>query len=79
MNSKTCKETIDLLIGFVEGLLPPDDRAALEAHLAACPPCVAFVNSYQATPGILRKALAVEMPAEVSERLRSFLRDRRRP
>ncbi len=78
MNNKTCKETIALLLDFVEGKLSADDRAALEAHLAGCPPCVEFVKSYQATPGILRKSLAVEMPPEVADRLRTFLRDRRR-
>ena len=78
MNAKTCKETIDLLLDFIDGLLSPTDHAALEAHLAGCPPCVAFVNSYKATPGILRKALGVEMPPEVADRLGSFLRDRRR-
>jgi anti-sigma factor RsiW len=79
MNSKTCRETIDLLLDLLEGRLPDGERADLEAHLAGCPPCVEFVNSYKATPGILRKALAVELPKDVADRLGTFLRDKRRP
>ena len=79
MNSKTCRETIDLLLDFLEGRLLDGERADLEAHLAGCPPCVEFVNSYQATPGILRNALSTEMPSEVADRLKSFLKDRRKP
>ena len=53
-------------------------RADLEAHVAGCPRCAAFVASYRETPAILRRATLAAMPAELDESLREFLR-RRRP
>jgi anti-sigma factor RsiW len=34
-----CKRTIDRLAPYVDRLLPPDERADVERHLNACPPC----------------------------------------
>ena len=73
----TCRETIDLLLDYLEGRLSADDRAALDAHFAACPPCLDFVASYRETPRIVRDATDVSVPAEVAERLRRFLESKR--
>lgn len=70
----TCKETIDLLIDYLDGDLPADLRQQLEAHFGGCAPCEEFLKSYRATPGLCRKALAAEVPEEVSNKLTAFLR-----
>jgi anti-sigma factor RsiW len=75
-SERTCRETTDLLMDYVEDVLPPDERAALDAHFAACPPCLAFVCAYRETPRIAREATAAEMPREVAERLEAFLHTR---
>jgi anti-sigma factor RsiW len=62
---------------YLEGALPPETIAALEAHVAACERCTAFVASYRETPRILRSATAVELPAHIHEALHAFLRRRR--
>jgi anti-sigma factor RsiW len=77
-SNKTCRETTDLLLDYVEDVLPPDERAALDAHFAACPPCLAFVRAYRETPRIAREATATQMPREVLARLESFLQTRAR-
>jgi hypothetical protein len=46
---------------------------ALHALLAECPRCVAFVRSYGATPGIIRRATAAAVPATLGASLRAFL------
>jgi len=73
-----CASGVDLLMDYLEDALPADVRADLEAHVAGCPRCAAFVASYRQTPAILRRATLAAMPAELAESLRDFLR-RRRP
>lgn len=72
----TCKESIDLLLDYLDGDMPEEQARHLEEHLAACPPCIDFLRTYRATPDICRRALQKQMPQELSERLRDFLRQK---
>lgn len=72
----TCQDSINLLLGYLDGDIPPELAAELREHLAACSPCVEFLNSYQATPGLCREALQAKMPQEVARSLTAFLRAR---
>jgi anti-sigma factor RsiW len=74
MNETVCASGVDLLMDYLEGVLAPEVRTALEAHVAGCERCVAFVESYRATPRILRDATAAQMPPAVDRSLRAFLR-----
>lgn len=59
----TCRQTVAHLLDYVEDVLGPNERRSLEAHLDECPRCVEFVESYRATPGIVRRATrAMPMP-----------------
>ena len=78
MNDIACRSGVELLMDYQEGVLPPEVNAALEAHVAGCERCAAFVASYGETPRILRRATAVDLPADVDESLRAFLRTLRR-
>lgn len=73
-----CASGVELLMEYLEGSLAPDVRAALEAHVAGCARCVAFLASYQATPRILREATLAALPADLEDSLLEFLRRRRR-
>jgi len=72
-----CRDGVELLMDYLEGALPEDLRADLEAHVAACPRCTAFVVAYRETPRILRDATAVTLPRELEASLLDFLRARR--
>lgn len=76
MTDIACASGVELLMDYLEGVLPPDVTAALEAHVAGCARCTAFVASYQATPRILRDATGATMPPELEESLKAFLRAR---
>jgi anti-sigma factor RsiW len=78
MTRVTCASGVELLMEHLEGALPADVSADLEAHVAACPRCTAFVASYRETPRILREATAVALPPDLEESLLAFLRSRRR-
>jgi anti-sigma factor RsiW len=64
---------VELLGEYVDGSLPPEQAAALEAHLSLCPPCITFVRTYKATRTLCRHKLAREMPPELKSSLQSFL------
>ena len=77
MTDIVCMSGIELVMEYLEGTLAPDIRAAIEAHVAGCPRCVAFIASYKETPRILREATTMEMPADLQASLLAALRSRR--
>lgn len=75
----SCKDSINLLMDFLDGEMAPEEEAHLQEHLSGCPPCVDFLRTYRATPGLCKRALAKQMPKEVSESLTEFLRSKCKP
>jgi anti-sigma factor RsiW len=73
-----CAAGVAVLMEYLEGTLPADDRAAIEAHVSGCDRCQAFIASYTETPRILRDATLVEMPEDLQTSLLAALRARHR-
>ena len=69
----TCQDAIALLGDYLETALGAETLADLERHLADCAPCVAYLNTFKATGAAVAGTERVEMPAEMRERLRSYL------
>jgi len=69
-----CAEGVDLLMDYLEGDVDADLRTAIEAHLAGCPRCVAFVASYRETPAVLRRATVAKLPPALSRSLLASVR-----
>ena len=40
----TCHEFVETITDYLEGTLPADRRASLDAHLAGCPGCSAYLD-----------------------------------
>ena len=78
MKNVVCVSGVELLMEYMEGALAPDVRAAIEAHVAGCPRCEAFIASYRETPRIMREATSVEMPADLEASLLAAIRAARR-
>jgi anti-sigma factor RsiW len=76
MKAIACVSGVELLMDYLEGVLRADVRAALDAHVAGCERCTAFVSSYRDTPRILRDATAATFPADLEASLKAFLRAR---
>jgi anti-sigma factor (TIGR02949 family) len=72
----TCKDSISLLQEFLDGELSPEDTQHLREHLQGCAPCVDFLRTYRATPGLCKRAMAQKMPQEMSSKLTEFLRSK---
>ena len=69
-----CKECIELLHDYLEGELDPGINTSLEEHLADCPPCVAFVNTYKSATRLCKTTLqSKDIPDAVKSRLKEFV------
>ena len=74
----TCREVVDFLERYLSGALGPE-VAQFERHLSECPPCVAYMQTYEATVALSRAALtdAGEIPGDIPEDLvQAILRSR---
>jgi anti-sigma factor RsiW len=69
----TCQDLVELVTAYREGVLPPDERERFDAHLAACPPCVTYVEQLDLTVHSLGGLHdAIEDAPETQELLRVF-------
>jgi anti-sigma factor RsiW len=66
----TCRDFAEFLSEYLSGELAEVGRAEFEAHLAECPACVAYLDSYQKTIELGKVAFAHaedRVPDEVPE------------
>ena len=74
MKEVVCVSGVELLMEYMEGALAAEDRAAIEAHVAGCSRCQAFMASYEGSLRIMRAATRVEMPADLEASLIAAVR-----
>lgn len=63
--SITCEELISFVLDYVDGSLPPPQRAEFDRHLSVCPSCVAYLDGYRMSLQLAREAFGV--PPELSD------------
>jgi anti-sigma factor RsiW len=51
----TCREILDFLSAYLGGELAESARAEFDRHLRVCPACVAYVDGYRATIGLVER------------------------
>jgi anti-sigma factor RsiW len=65
----TCREVVDLITDYLEGALPEPERRRLEAHLAGCPWCVAYVEQMRVTVRLTGRLAEEAVPPATREAL----------
>ena len=78
MSHISCVSGVESLIDYLEGLLPVTTVAQLEGHVAGCQRCQAFIESYVATPRLIREATDTVLPDRLQSSLLAWLQNRRR-
>src|SRR5687768_9260249 len=68
----TCQELVELVTDYLEGALPPAERARVDEHLAACEGCRAYLAQMQATLEVVGATRELEARPEVAALLRAF-------
>jgi len=65
----TCREVVELLSDYLEDELPAAQRARVDAHLATCPDCLAYLAQLRTTIGALGRLREHDVPRPVLGRL----------
>lgn len=68
----TCREFVDFLDDYLARRLEPTRLAEFNDHLSGCPPCVAYMHTYQDSIRLAKAALArsdAPVPDDVPEDL----------
>lgn len=68
-----CLEIFARLSEYLDGELPAEDCASIEAHIADCPPCVEFLKDLRNSVEAAHQFKVPEPPAPVDEELRKRL------
>jgi anti-sigma factor RsiW len=79
--SMNCREFVDFLMDYLDGQLPPEQLAVFQRHMDRCPPCVAYLQSYQQSV-LMGKAVCTcpedDVPDRVPEQLVHAILEARR-
>jgi anti-sigma factor RsiW len=73
-----CKQITALLDDYLSDRLSPKLKRDFEQHLDTCPDCVSFLNTYKKTLATTQALEPPALPSKVRNKLRAFLRQRRR-
>jgi len=68
-----CEDLFAALSQYLDAELPPGDCAALEKHIAGCPPCVEFLNSLKKTVELCGSPKILAAPPPLPDDVRSRL------
>ncbi len=62
-----CREFADFLMTYLDDELPREERAAFEAHMQLCPPCVVYVRNYRRTIELGKDACCADPDGPLAE------------
>jgi len=71
---KSCKDFCDCLSDYLDGQMDEDCCRLIEEHLDRCSPCALMYESLKTTVLVCGKGLTAQIPDDVRESLRNFLR-----
>jgi anti-sigma factor RsiW len=69
-----CIELVEMLTDYLEGVLPPDEVAAVEAHLRICEPCRIYLDQMRTTIAALGTVPVESLSAEAQDTLLAAFR-----
>lgn len=64
-----CRQAVELMSDYLDGALTDQDRVRLEAHLADCPHCSAYLAQLRATIDALGTATPEDLPDQAVDDL----------
>jgi len=77
VNELVCRELVELASDYLDGTLPPEERARVDAHLADCPHCADYLAQMRRTVRLLGSLRPDTMSAEATATLLRLFHGRR--
>lgn len=71
----TCRELCEMLLDFCNGELDNEICDCIREHLKLCPPCVAYVETYEITIRLSRSLPQAPLPSRLVQRLEEALKE----
>ena len=69
---------VELVTDYIEGALPPRERAIFEAHLAVCPGCTGYLEQFRQTISALGRLPEETIAPQARDELLRTFRDWKR-
>ena len=70
----TCREFVEVLTDYLEGVLEPAERADVERHLVICRGCSNYTEQMRSTLGLLQRIADERAAAEPAAALLAMFR-----
>jgi anti-sigma factor RsiW len=70
----SCRELVDLVNDYLEGVLPPTERTRFDAHLDDCEGCVNYLNQMRTTIELVGRLTEESAPAPAIDKLMAAFR-----
>jgi anti-sigma factor RsiW len=70
-----CRELVELVTDYLEGRLPPEERARFDVHLAECDGCATYLEQMRQTIRALGRVPEESLSGEARDRLLEAFRD----
>ncbi|MGE0599581.1 MAG: zf-HC2 domain-containing protein [Dehalococcoidia bacterium] len=64
-----CREVVQLVTDYLEGVLPAGERQRFETHLGACPDCSRYLGQFQQTIAATGRLEEDDLSPEAKEAL----------
>lgn len=65
LDDVACRQVVEMLTDYLDGVLPMEDRAALEQHLVLCEECTTFLEQLRTTIGLTGVLREEDVPDQV--------------
>jgi anti-sigma factor RsiW len=65
----SCKELVEVITEYLEGTMPPDERARFEYHLGRCPGCQTYLEQMRQTVRALGRLSEESIPPRARDEL----------
>ncbi len=69
-----CQKVVELVTDYLEGAMPPRERARFESHIADCPNCRRYLAQMRTTLAVLGRIEAEAVAPEAMDEMLALYR-----